>query len=153
MNDDFNAQNNLSVIAPGFIRSNRFAQAFPFPQNGQYACQVSGRITYSGNVIVTVYTEPPSSSVYGLITFNISDPTNNRNDCEVANDVILDGSLTLTFSGNSSDGVGMSISGTIDVNNRGSGGGLVPRGSCFVNLTLPRGGNQITGSICGRSVS
>lgn len=123
------------------------------PLGGQQPCPLGGRISRSGNVTTTA-NQDGSWSVYGLVTFAISDPTNNLNDCEVAEDVILDGSLTLTVAGSSArGGVGASINGTIGINQRGPAGGLVPRGECYVFLTVPVGGNRATGSVCGRSVN
>ncbi|HLG20158.1 MAG TPA: hypothetical protein VI895_10150 [Bdellovibrionota bacterium] len=122
------------------------------PLSGAQNCPLSGHITYSGNITITVDTDAGTSSTYGLVTFSVSDPTNNLNDCEVAVGVILDGTLTLTMSGNSTEGVGLSLVGTIGINERGSGGGLVPRGACFVNLNVARGSSTATGSVCGNSI-
>ena len=123
------------------------------PLGGQDACPLGGRITRSGNATVTA-SDAGSWSVYGLVTFLISDPTNNLNDCEIAKDVILDGTLTLTVAGSSEKGgVGASLNGTMGINGRGPTGGLVPRGDCFVFLTVPVGGTKATGTVCGHSVN
>lgn len=125
--------------------------SFSYPISGVEACPIAGHITYSGNVSGSA--SETAWSLYGLITFLVSDPTNNLNDCEVAAGVILDGTLTFTVSGNSTEGVGASLTGTITVNSRGPTGGLVPRGSCYIFLNVPRGGSQATGTVCGHSVS
>lgn len=119
------------------------------PLNGQTACPVAGRISYSGNVKVTA-TET-DATIQGLIGFNVSDPTNNLNDCEVGNGIILTGSLVLTIAGSLS-GIGISLTGTINANRRGTTGGLVPAGGGRVFLSLPRGGTRVTGSIFGSAV-
>jgi hypothetical protein len=122
------------------------------PLGGQQPCPLGGRITRSGNVTVTA-TEDGAWSVYGLVTFLISDPTNNLNDCEVARDVILDGTLTLAVAGTSEKGgVGASLTGTIGINRRGPTGGLIPRGDCNVFINVPVGATQATGSVCGQSI-
>jgi hypothetical protein len=139
-NSDYSGSNRLSTR--GLTQS--------VPLNGQSSCPLSGRITYTGNVTVSADTN--SSSIYGLITFQVSDPTNNLNDCEVADGVILDGTLTLTMSGNNTEGVGLSLTGTIGINERGQTGGLIPRGECFVLLNVAKGSSTATGSVCGTSI-
>ncbi len=121
-------------------------QNVDYPISGERACPIAGRITYSGNVSVDI----ESTSIYGLIQIQISDPTNNLNDCEVVTDLILDGTLTLTVSGDAT-AVSASLVGTLGINNRGNGGGLVPIDECFISLTAANG--TVTGSICGRSVN
>ncbi|MFH1018569.1 MAG: hypothetical protein V1798_10385 [Pseudomonadota bacterium] len=118
--------------------------------SGEQACQLGGHITWSGNV-TAVGTET-SASVTGQVTFQISDLTNNLNDCEVAQDVIVTGTLYLMFSGTEA-GASASLNGTISVNSHGPSGGLVPRGSCSVNLAVQRGATRATGSVCGQAVS
>ena len=120
------------------------------PLNGQFACPVKGRITYSGNVTVTA--AETDATVRGLIAFYVSDRTNNLNDCEVGGGLILDGSLTFTIAGSALTGVGFSLAGTIGTNRRGPTGGLIPTGGGRVFLSLPRGGTKVTGSIFGMPV-
>lgn len=120
------------------------------PLNGQFACPVKGRITYSGNVTVTA--SETDATVRGLIAFYVSDRTNNLNDCEVGGGLILDGSLTFTIAGSALTGVGFSLTGTISTNRRGPTGGLVPTGGGRIFLNLPRGGTRVTGSIFGTPV-
>lgn len=132
--------------------SQGFAATFirTIPLNGQVACPVKGRITYSGNVTVTA--SETNATIQGLIGFNVSDRTNNLNDCEVGGGLILDGSLVFTIAGSATAGVGFSLTGTISVNRRGPTGGLVPAGGGRVFLNLPRGGTRVTGSIFGTPV-
>lgn len=120
------------------------------PLNGQFACPVKGRITYSGNVTVTA--SETDATVRGLIAFYVSDRTNNLNDCEVGGGLILDGSLTFTIAGSALTGVGFSLAGTIGTNRRGPTGGLIPTGGGRIFLSLPRGGTRVTGSIFGTPV-
>ena len=120
------------------------------PLNGQTACPVAGRISYSGNV--TVEASETDATIQGLIGFNVSDPTNNLNDCEVGGGIILNGSLVLTMAGSASAGIGLSLTGTITANRRGTAGGLVPAGGGRIFLSLPRGGTRVTGSIFGTAV-
>lgn len=109
-----------------------FAAAAPLvitiPLNGQTACPVAGRISYSGNVKVTA--SETDATIQGLIGFNVSDPTNNLNDCEVGNGIILTGSLVLTIAGSASAGtsagIGISLTGTINANRRGTAGDWFP---------------------------
>lgn len=121
---------------------------------GQTACPVAGRITRSGNATVSGNTDTNYWEMNALVTFHISDPTNNLNDCEASKGVILDGTLTLTLAGSSTKGgVGATVTGTIGVNERGPTGGLVPRGDCFVFLNVAVGASKATGSVCGHAVN
>ena len=153
-NGDFASQGTLAAsglaLQVGNAPSGAEALAIDFPLNGQSGCQVSGRISWTGNVTVSV--DNGIGTIFGLITFQISDPTNNLNDCQVTPGVILDGSLTLTMAGNTDEGVGLSLAGEIGINERGPTGGLIPRGNCFISLSVPRGGDTVTGSVCGRAV-
>ena len=145
------AQSGLA-LRQGDAQSGAGALAVDFPRNGQSGCQISGRVSWTGNVSVSVAIDNSIGTIFGLITFRISDPTNNLNDCQVAPGVILDGSLTLTMAGNTDEGVGLSLAGEIGINERGPTGGLIPRGNCFISLSVPRGGDTVTGSVCGRAV-
>lgn len=119
--------------------------------NGSIACPVSGHITYSGNITASASTT--SWSVYGGVTFQYGDRTNNLNDCAVTKDVVLDGTLNFTIAGDNTSGIGWTLNGSIDIDKPSSGGGLTPRGSCFVSLNMPRGGTRATGSVCGQSIN
>ncbi len=129
--------------------SPKFGTATTSP-NGAIACPVSGHVTYTGNI--TTSWDTTSWSVYGLVTFNYGDRTNNLNDCQVTSDAVLDGTLTFTISGNNNEPIGWSLTGTIEVD-KPVNGGLSPRGSCFVAITLPHGGTKATGTICGQSIN
>lgn len=145
----------MNAIAAAY-GSTGYAQGFAatitqtIPLNGQVACPVAGRITYTGNVTVTA--SETNATIQGLIAFKVSDPTNNLNDCNVGDGLILSGSLTFTIAGSATAGVGFSLSGYINVNRRGPTGGLVPAGGGWVYLTLPRGGTRVTGSIFGTPI-
>jgi len=142
-----------SVAVRALVTTVMLPVAVNVPLSGSHPCQVSGHITYSGNVKGTADTVTGAWSVYGSATFQLGDPTNNLNDCRVTADVILGGTLYLTLAGNNAEGMGATLNGTITVNRRGATGGLSPRGSCFVMLTVPRGGTRATGSVCGHSVN
>jgi hypothetical protein len=145
-NTDFNTKTNNSK----FVSFDVIADSIAF--TSVYNCPIGGHITSTGNIVVTVDTEDMSSTTFGTISMAVSDATNNLNDCEVLDDIILDGSLVLTFSGNSAEGVGLSLTGTIDIDRRGSGGGLVLIESCFVILNVAKGSTTVTGSVCGEAV-
>jgi hypothetical protein len=143
---------STAALAPGAGSvALKYSNTRPMP--GQQACPVSGHITQSGNVTVSGDTDAGTWSVYGLVTFQIGDRTNNLNDCEVAQGVIVDGTLTLTVAGDDAQGVGCTVTGSFSINRRGSAGGLEPHGSCFVFLNVPKGGARATGTICGRTVT
>jgi hypothetical protein len=119
------AQSGLALWQ-GDAQSGAGALAVGFPLNGQSGCQISGRVSWTGNVSVSVDIDNGIGTIFGLITFRISDPTNNLNDCQVAPGVILDGSLTLTMAGNTDERVGLWFAGEIEINERGPTGGLYP---------------------------
>jgi hypothetical protein len=148
VNDDFGSSGELTIQGPDTDPSPGAAVKLKIALNGAYRCRVAGRISWTGNVSV----DTDAGSIFGLIALRISDATNNLNDCEPSRGVILEGSLTLTFAGTTASGVGASMSGNIEINSRGNGGGLVPRGSCFVSISVPRGGTRATGSVCGRAI-
>jgi hypothetical protein len=67
--------------------------------------------------------------------------------------VILDGSINLVVAGTSAEGIGSTLNGQISMNRRGPTGGLVPRGSCWIFLSVQRGADRATGTVCGHPVS
>lgn len=154
--NDINAAltSGMNVISTDYTTqaATAFAALFSktIPLKGQSACPVAGRISYSGNVNITA--SETDATINGLIGFNVSDPTNNLYDCEVGNGIILTGSLVLTIAGSASAGIGISLTGTINANRRGTAGGLVPAGGGRVFLSLPRGGTRVTGSVFGTAV-
>ena len=131
--------------------------------NNVYNCFVAGHITSIGDFNWTInYPVPPSDNtpysftIGGQLTENISDPTNNLNDCEVGGGVILDGSIysMLTMSGNESGGQAKwTTDGIIGINRRGSSGGLVMiDDDCRIFLTIDMswsGSGAATGSAYG----
>ena len=115
------------------------------------ACAEGGRITASGNITIAVNEDTGEATTFGQITIQVSDPTNNLNDCDVGGGIILDGTLYLTISGTDGD-ITMTLNGSIGINRRGSGGGLVPiTDDCWIYITYS--GGSASGSICGHEVS
>jgi len=87
------------------------------------------------------------------MTFQVSDPTNNLNDCDVGNGVILDGTLYFTATGTDTN-INISMTGTLGVNRRGPTGGLVPITSdCSIFIYYTASTGKTTGSICGHPIS
>lgn len=128
---------------------------FTNPVNLEHACPVDGHITASGNISGTYNEETGSGSYNAMITFQVSDPTNNLNDCEVGSGIILDGTLNLVLSGtitSSSNTHLTTLIGNIGINRRGDTGGLVMVASdCYISLRFTEAGGS--GTICGHSVS
>ena len=120
--------------------------------SGESLCPADGHITYSGNVVATA--SETSASIYGQITWQVSDPTNNLNDCEIIqDDLIIDGTLYLTFSGTDTAGVSMTLVGYLGINERGPTGGLVPiADDCYIYIYYSASGTT-SGTVCGYSVS
>lgn len=118
--------------------------------SGTVPCAVSGHITYAGNI--TASATQTSWSVYGGITFQVGDRTNNLNDCEVSAGAFVDGTLNFTIAGSNVDGIGWTMNGSLESARKGPTGGLSPRGSCFVMLQMPRNGTRVTGTVCGQSI-
>ena len=135
--------------------------------NNVYKCQVSGHITTTGT-FPWAYTYPDypnttpeaSFSISGQLKQDVSDPTNNLNDCEQAGGLILDGTIysQLTASGQGSSAQAkFTTDGTIEFNRRGPTGGLIPMGNCSILLTViakVSGGTttgSATGTICGHA--
>lgn len=133
------------------------------PVNYVVACPVDGHVTTTGNVSATCPTPPATGacSFTGAITINYGDRTNNLNDCEFSNGLVIDGFLFVSLSGTGS-GTAVTftetVSGTLSLNRKGPTGGLVPIsingiGSCFVFLTANFPARTITGDVCGQSVN
>jgi hypothetical protein len=137
------SQNDYPAVPSGNPRA---PIVFQIPMGGVMNCAVAGHITRSGNVTVTVGED--LANIYGLITFLISDPVNNLNDCQVAEGVILNGTITLTLAGDSDSGVGLSVVGSIDINDKN----FSKRGSCFVDIRLAKGSAVVTGTVCGEPI-
>ncbi len=143
------------------------------PINEVYNCPVSGHITSTGNFNWTIITpDPPdyvapelSVTIRGELMEQVSDPTNNLNDCEVGNSVIMDGTVysLFTFDWNESSGgqAKFSTDGTLGFNRRGDYGGLVMIAddcSIFftvtINMTAAGGtSGSASGTICDESYS
>jgi hypothetical protein len=131
--------------------------------NETYNCAAGGHITAKGNMsiyctsttVVDGVTVCASGNDYNAsmqITFYVSDPTNNLNDCNIGNGVVLDGTVSLSVSGNV-QALTATITGTIDIDTVGTSGGLTPiASSCYILLDFPAGGTP-SGSICGNTVS
>jgi LSD1 subclass zinc finger protein len=142
-------QSQGALTADGSLLQN--AATYQYTPNGSVACAVAGHMTYTGNI--TSIVNEASWSVSGGIVFQFGDRTNNLNDCEVAPDAIMDGTLNFVIAASSAEGIGWTMNGTITANRRGPTGGLSPRGSCFVMLSLMRGASKVTGSVCGYAVN
>lgn len=140
--------------------------------NQVYNCRVAGHTTLTGNFpwqVITPdppdYVAPPFSfSINGQLKEDVSDPTNNLNDCEVGNGIILDGTIysDLTMSGDVNGGQAQwSTDGILGINRRGSYGGLVMvADDCRIFFTIHMtwtGSGATTGSasgtICDQSYS
>lgn len=141
------------------------AWEFTAVPNDSYSCPGGGRISYTGNLKTsctawTYHSSPVKycsdcSSWYtaNSLTFQVSDPTNNLNDCDVGNGVILDGTLYLTATGTGTN-IDISMTGTIGVDRRGPTGGLVPITSdCSIFIYYTAATGKTTGSICGHPIS
>ena len=110
-------------------------------------CALGGRITSDGNVTVWADGETGSSGFWGQVIMQVSDPTNNLNDCVVENGLILDGTLMMDLGGEDGSFT-VYINGSIGVNRLGDGGGLVPvDDDCGVTV-MGTDDNYSTVSIC-----
>jgi hypothetical protein len=142
---DINYINELVNINAGFYNA----------VDLEHQCPVDGHITASGNISGTYNTDTGSGSYSAMITFQVSDPTNNLNDCEVGSGIILDGTLNLVLTGTITPSSNTSLTtliGTIGINRRGETGGLVMVASdCYINLRFTETGGS--GTICGHEVS
>jgi hypothetical protein len=144
-------QSQSALTAGGPLLDDAVTVTRTLTPNGAVPCAVAGHITYTGNI--TAIASETSWSVSGGVVFQVGDRTNNLNDCEVSPDVIMDGTLNFTIAGDSTQGMGWTMNGTISANRRGPTGGLVPRGSCFVMLSQLKGATKVTGSVCGYAVN
>ncbi len=116
--------------------------------NAQAACPGGGLISVTGNINV----DPQAGTFNALFNFYVGDPTNNLNDCDVGNGVIVDGRITVTVSGSLAAWSG-NMNGNLTINRRGSGGGLVRIApNCNIFITYFTNGSA-SGTICGHSVS
>jgi hypothetical protein len=133
--------------------------------NGSYGCAGGGHISYTGNFktsCASTYTYYPDYGVCNgctswytsnAMTFQVSDPTNNLNDCDVGDGVILDGTLYLTAVGTDA-AIDISLTGTLGIDRRGNTGGLTPIASdCFIFIKYTAATGKTTGSICGYPIS
>lgn len=119
--------------------------------NEESSCPAGGRITAIGSFLVTVNEDTGDSSISGQTTFHVSDPTNNLNDCNVGNGIILDGTLLLTITGSNGNISGV-LDGIIGINERGATGGLKPiTDDCRIFLSFNP--SRVTGTICDHNVS
>jgi hypothetical protein len=132
--------------------------------NGSYGCAGGGHISYTGNFKTwceswTYYpdygvcTDCTGWDTSNAVTFQVSDRTNNLNDCDVGNGVILDGTLYLTAVGKDA-AIDITMTGTLGINRRGATGGLTPIASdCFIFIKYTAATGKTTGSICGYPIS
>lgn len=116
--------------------------------NAQAACPGGGQISVTGNINV----DPQAGTFNALFNFLVGDPTNNLNDCDVGNGVIVDGRITVTLSGSTAAWSG-NMNGSLTINRRGPSGGLVRIApSCSIFISYFTNGSA-SGTICGHSVS
>jgi hypothetical protein len=141
------ASSNLLVLD---ARSREVSGSYPF--HGEHPCEFGGHITWTGNLNYDANETTGWWQMSGGLLLQVGDRTNNLNDCAVAPDVILDGTLNLVIAGTSTEGVGSTLNGQISMNRRGPTGGLVPRGSCWIMVSVMRGATRATGSVCGVSL-
>lgn len=135
------SQNGAFLVAPVLER-------LSIPVSNVTLCPAAGHITASGNITINEETGAFSS----LITFYVSDPTNNLNDCEMDSGIIFDGILYFTMSGDAASFTA-NLNGSIGINERGSGGGLSPLMSdCGIYISIFSDGS-VSGSVCGATVS
>ena len=110
---------------------------FSTPINFVRPCPNGGHISASGNLKLTV-PDPPATGPgawTGQVSFQISDPTNNLNECRVGI-FILDGTLFLTISGPGDNPV-IGLDGFFDVYRQGTVGlRLVGSCSVFIRATI-----------------
>ena len=126
-------------------------------------CPGGGHVTASGNIVVTCPTPPATGdcTIYGAVTFQYGDRTNNLNDCAYANGLVVDGTLNLTMTGGGSGAalkLTETINGLLSLNRKGPTGGLVPievsgLSSCFISLKAAVPAHTITGTVCGQAVN
>jgi len=101
--------------------------------NEYVACPLSGRSNTNGNLKVS-----DTGAVSGMFTTQFSDPTNNLYDCQVANDVYVKGSITVTISGNANTCIKLSLNTGLglEIARRGPTGGLIPIDSIDVHCSF-----------------
>ncbi len=142
-------------------RSNALTTSVPI--NVTTACPAGGHVTTGGTIVATCPNPPATGdcSVYGAVTFQFGDRTNNLNDCTYANGLVVDGTLYLTISGSGSGAtltLTETLNGGVELNRKGPTGGLIPISingihTCFVFLTAKVPERTITGTVCGRTVN
>jgi hypothetical protein len=166
--DEISADETVDVDGITYANTcNGSADKFTGTANGSYNCASSGHITYSGNFSTsctqwTYYTPNPGSPycicnadwyTSNSMTFQLSDRTNNLNDCDTGNGVILDGTVYVMATGKGTT-INITMNGTIGINKRGPTGGLELLASeCLIFLQYLSSTGKVTGSICGHSVS
>ncbi len=131
--------------------------------NETYNCPSGGHITSTGNMaLYCTNIVDLGNGVQGCasandfrasmsIVFHVSDPTNNLNDCNIGNNVVLDGTVNLTVSGMIT-ALTANINGTIDIDTIKDGGLTPIASSCYIFISYPAGGTP-NGTICGNTVS
>lgn len=158
-----NGSAGVTAAAPAVSAALRSALSSSAAVNATTPCPVAGHVTALGNVYATCPTPPATGActMAGALTFNFGDRTNNLQDCEYANGLIVDGTLNLTLSGTAS-GTAVTleetVTGALSLDRKGPTGGLTPisingLSSCFVFLTAKLPERTITGSICSQSVN
>ena len=109
------------------------------------SCPAGGHITISGNI--TVY----SNAVTYISTVNYGDRSNNLNDCQFSNGLVIDGTLNMNLAAYQTYGRTI-INGSLELARKGPSNGLIPIESCFINLLFDTRVNKLQGTVCGDPV-
>lgn len=158
-----NGSAGVTAAAPGAATALRAALATSVPVNATTPCPAAGHVTTLGNVYASCPTPPATGActMSGALTFNFGDRTNNLQDCEYANGLVVDGTLNLTLTGTAS-GTAITleetVTGALSLDRKGPTGGLTPvsingLSSCFVFLTAKLPERTITGSVCSQAIN
>lgn len=128
------------VTAAVLLNSPETAEAVPI--SGSMPCPGGGHVTWSGN-----RTAHADGTASGTIKYNFSSPTNNLDDCDLGNGIILSGTVNKTFSGLSTFPT-WNADGTVGQYRRGESGGLTLVKDCRVFVSS-FSGSAPTGENCG----
>ncbi len=122
--------------------------------NGTLACPVSGHVFSQGNLFVSCPNPPTpgSCTVSGVVSVNFGNAVSNVEDCTYASGLVVDGGVTVMFSGTD---LAMKITFTsiLSVARKGPTGGLIPLDICLIDLVARTPAKTLTGSICGQPVN
>jgi len=111
-------------------------------------CLIDGEIFTSGSID----TQLDPFSIVGQLSLEFGDLQNfPQNACEIEDNIVLDGHLTLDLSANRADRLNMVLAGNLSINRRTQWGGFFPLTPvCEVLITFTSGdGQNPSGSVCG----